>query len=102
MAETALGLRCTVSIDGQPSSRTVLLKGVDGRGFTFFTNLTSRKGKELAGNPRVSLVFPWYPESVGNARGARSRRLGPRAEPAEWRGRALNSSSRLRVTRKAV
>lgn len=50
----------TVSRDGQPSSRTVLLKGVDERGFTFFTNLTSRKGSELAGNPRMSLVFPWY------------------------------------------
>ena len=50
----------TVSADGQPSSRTVLLKGVDERGFSFFTNLTSRKGTELANNPRMSLVFPWY------------------------------------------
>ncbi len=50
----------TVSADGQPSSRTVLLKGVDERGFSFFTNLTSRKGTELASNPRMSLVFPWY------------------------------------------
>ena len=50
----------TVSADGQPSSRTVLLKGVDRRGFSFFTNLTSRKGGELAANPRMSLVFPWY------------------------------------------
>ena len=46
--------------DGQPSGRTVLLKGVDERGFEFFTNLDSRKGGELAGNPRASLVFPWY------------------------------------------
>jgi len=45
--------------DGQPSARTVLLKGVDERGFVFFTNLTSRKGVELAANPRASLVFPW-------------------------------------------
>jgi pyridoxamine 5'-phosphate oxidase len=38
----------------------VLLKGLDDRGFEFFTNLDSRKGRELAENPRASLVFPWY------------------------------------------
>ena len=42
-----------------PSARTVLLKGFDDRGFTFFTNLRSRKGRELAADPRVSLLFPW-------------------------------------------
>lgn len=51
----------TVGQDGQPSARTVLLKGVDERGFSFFTNLGSRKGAELAANPRVALDFPWYP-----------------------------------------
>lgn len=50
----------TAAADGQPSARTVLLKGVDERGFTFFTNLESRKGAELRANPRASLVFPWY------------------------------------------
>jgi len=50
----------TAAADGQPSARTVLLKGVDGRGFEFFTNLGSRKGRELAENPRASLLFPWY------------------------------------------
>jgi pyridoxamine 5'-phosphate oxidase len=50
----------TASADGQPSARTVLLKGVDERGFEFFTNLDSRKGRELAENPRASLLFPWY------------------------------------------
>lgn len=44
---------------GVPSSRTVLLKAVDERGFGFFTNLTSRKGSELAGNPQAALLFPW-------------------------------------------
>lgn len=51
----------TVAADGQPSARTVLLKGADERGFTFYTNLESRKGGELAATPRASLVFPWYP-----------------------------------------
>ncbi|MEZ0388210.1 MAG: pyridoxamine 5'-phosphate oxidase [Verrucomicrobium sp.] len=49
----------TVSPDGQPSARTVLLKGLDERGFSFFTNFESRKGRELAGNPKASLVFFW-------------------------------------------
>jgi len=49
----------TADAEGAPSARTVLLKGVDGRGFTVFTNLTSRKGREAAANPRAALVFPW-------------------------------------------
>lgn len=52
---------CTATPDGLPSSRVVLLKGLDGRGFTFFTNYDSRKGRELAANPRASLTFPWVP-----------------------------------------
>ncbi len=49
----------TADETGQPCARTVLLKGVDGRGFVFFTNYESRKARELAANPRASLVFPW-------------------------------------------
>ena len=51
----------TVSADGRPSSRLVLLKGVSPAGFVFFTNLGSRKGSELAANPRCALLFPWHP-----------------------------------------
>ncbi len=51
----------TVSADGQPSSRMVLFKGLDEWGFHFYTNLMSRKGQELAGNPACSLLFPWHP-----------------------------------------
>jgi pyridoxamine 5'-phosphate oxidase len=50
----------TVGADTRPSARTVLLKGVDERGFTFFTNLGSTKSQQLTENPGVSLVFPWY------------------------------------------
>ena len=46
--------------DGQPSTRTVLLKGADERGFSFFTNLGSRKSTEMRANPRVSVTFPWF------------------------------------------
>jgi pyridoxamine 5'-phosphate oxidase len=49
----------TADYQGRPSARTVLLKGIDARGFTFFTNYDSRKGRELAENPRAALVFFW-------------------------------------------
>jgi pyridoxamine 5'-phosphate oxidase len=45
----------------RPSSRTVLLKGYGPEGFTFFTNLLSRKGREIEANPQACLLFPWYP-----------------------------------------
>jgi pyridoxamine 5'-phosphate oxidase len=51
----------TVSVDGQPSSRMVLLKGFSVAGFVFFTNQASRKGVELAAEPRCALLFPWHP-----------------------------------------
>lgn len=47
-------------VDGRPSSREVLLKGLDERGFVFFTNYASRKGQELAANPACALLFPWH------------------------------------------
>ena len=50
----------SVSADGVPSSRMVLLKGLDERGFVFFTNYGSRKGAELDGNPACALLFPWH------------------------------------------
>jgi pyridoxamine 5'-phosphate oxidase len=49
----------TAATDGRPSARTVLLKHVDARGFTVFTNLGSRKGREALANPRAALVVPW-------------------------------------------
>ncbi len=49
----------TASVAGFPSSRTVLLKDVDDRGFTWFTNYESRKGRDLTENPRASLNFRW-------------------------------------------
>jgi pyridoxamine 5'-phosphate oxidase len=49
----------TVGADGQPSSRIVMLKGLDARGFVFFTHYGSRKSRELAGNSRVALLVYW-------------------------------------------
>ena len=55
---TAMSL-ATVGADGAPDVRIVLLKGVDERGFVFYTNLRSRKGRELAAVPRAALCFYW-------------------------------------------
>lgn len=66
----------TVGPDGRPSARTVLLKGVDDGGFTFFTNLESRKGLELASNPNCALVLLWVPL-------ARQIRVEGRAQPID-------------------
>ncbi len=55
---TAMAL-ATVNADGAPSVRMILLKGSDERGFVFYTNLESRKGDDLAANPRAALCFHW-------------------------------------------
>lgn len=52
---------CTVSSEGQPAARIVLLRRVTQEGFQFFTNYQSRKGDELAHNPKASLLFYWGP-----------------------------------------
>jgi pyridoxamine 5'-phosphate oxidase len=49
----------TSTLTGKPSARTVLLKGINEKGFLFFTNYSSRKGKEIEENPSVSLLFFW-------------------------------------------
>jgi pyridoxamine 5'-phosphate oxidase len=54
----AMGL-ATAGLDGRPSVRHVLLRGVDADGFRFYTNHGSRKGRELAENPHAALVFLW-------------------------------------------
>lgn len=51
----------TADADAHPSARFVLLKGLDERGLSFYTNLESRKGQEIAANPHAALVFPWFP-----------------------------------------
>ena len=55
---TAMTL-ATATPEGVPSARMVLLKGVDARGFVFYTNMTSRKAKELNANPKAALCFHW-------------------------------------------
>src|SRR5262249_11999400 len=59
LPEPTAMILATVNAAGQPSARTVLLKGYDARGFVFYTNYDSRKGRELAHNPQASLLFLW-------------------------------------------
>lgn len=64
LAEPTAFSLATATPDGVPSLRIVLLKGVDEGGFVFYTNLQSRKGRELTANPRVALCFHWMPLEV--------------------------------------
>jgi len=60
IAEPNAMVLSTATPQGRPSARTVLLKGVDERGFALYTNLGSRKAREAAANPFAALVFPWH------------------------------------------
>ena len=57
----------TVGADGRPSARIVLLKGVDAEGLVFYTNYTSRKGREIMARPEVALTF-WWPQLESQVR----------------------------------
>ena len=60
MPEPTAMVLSTITAEGRPRARTVLLKAHDQAGFTFYSNRTSRKGGELAANPAACLLFPWY------------------------------------------
>jgi pyridoxamine 5'-phosphate oxidase len=82
----------TATLEGGPSARTVLLKGVDERGFVFFTNYESRKGRELERNPQAALVFVWHvdPRRQVVVRG-RVERVPQAESEAYFRTRPLGS-----------
>ena len=63
----------TVDPDGRPSARYVLLKGVDDRGFVFYTNVESRKAKALAAHPEAALTFYWPPATQVRIEGSVER-----------------------------
>jgi pyridoxamine 5'-phosphate oxidase len=69
IAEPNAMVLSTADAHGQPSARTVLLKQADSRGFACYTNLASRKGRELQGNPQAAIVFPGSPCSATGLRG---------------------------------
>jgi pyridoxamine 5'-phosphate oxidase len=95
VAEPEAAALATAAADGAPSARMVLVKGLDARGLRFFTSYESRKGRELAANPRAALLFHW--KELGRqvrAEGAVERLS--RAESEEYahsRGRASQLSA---------
>ncbi|MDH5246120.1 MAG: pyridoxamine 5'-phosphate oxidase [Betaproteobacteria bacterium] len=87
---TAMTL-ATVGADGRPSTRVVLLKGCDARGFVWYTNYESRKARELAANPQAALQFHWVElERVVRIEG-RVDKTGAEDSDAYYRTRPLDS-----------
>ncbi len=81
----------TATPDGRPSARMALIKGVDERGFVFYTNYASRKGLELAGNPYAALVFYWAElERQARIEGA-VEQVSPAESDAYFHSRPLGS-----------
>jgi pyridoxamine 5'-phosphate oxidase len=79
----------TATPDGRPSARTVLMRGIDERGFAFFTNLESAKGEVLAANPQAALVFHWREvERQVRVRGP-VERVSDEEATAYWEARPL-------------
>jgi len=91
MAEPNAMVVATVDVTGAPSTRTMLLKQADARGFVFFTNYGSRKGRDILATAAVALTFPWHPvQRQVSARG--TAETLPRAESeAYFRSRPWGS-----------
>ncbi|MGD9484178.1 pyridoxamine 5'-phosphate oxidase [Streptomyces sp. TRM70308] len=81
----------TVGPEGRPGSRTVLLKAYDRAGFVFFTHYGSRKGRDIEGNPWVSLLFPWHGIARQVVVSGRARRTGRAETTAYFRTRPHGS-----------
>ncbi|MDF3300494.1 pyridoxamine 5'-phosphate oxidase [Streptomyces tropicalis] len=81
----------TADADGRPSARTVLLKAFDEHGFVFYTNYESRKARDLAENPHVSLLFPWHPMARQVIVQGVARRTGRDETAAYFRSRPHGS-----------
>jgi pyridoxamine 5'-phosphate oxidase len=84
VAEPDAMVVATAGADGSPSARVVLLRGLDERGFVFYTNYDSRKGRELAANARAALLFHW-PEVHRQVRATGAvERVGDDESDAYW------------------
>jgi pyridoxamine 5'-phosphate oxidase len=91
LAEPTAMVLASVDLDGSPSTRSVLCKGIDTRGIVFYTNYTSAKSRDLRSNQRASVTFPWYAlQRQVNVRGTVER--SSREETARyWATRARGS-----------
>jgi pyridoxamine 5'-phosphate oxidase len=91
----------TADADGRPSARMLLLKSADERGFTFFTGYESRKGRELAENPRAALVFHWRPVGRQVRVEGAVRRLSAEESDAYWATRPARSRAAAAASRQS-
>ena len=91
----------TADADGRPSARMLLLKGADERGFTFFTGYESRKGRELAENPRAALVFYWRPLGRQVRVEGTVRKLAAEESDAYWSTRPMRSRAAAAASRQS-
>lgn len=88
----------TVSPEGHPSTRTVLLKGVEDGKFIFYTNYESRKGQQLAANPYISLSFVWHkPERQVHIEG-KAKKCSPEESDAYFASRPYKSRIGARIS----
>ncbi|UWN49644.1 Pyridoxine/pyridoxamine 5'-phosphate oxidase [Alcanivorax sp. ALC70] len=92
----------TVSADGRPSSRVVLLKGIEDGGFVFFTHYDSRKGDDIAANPNVSFVMFWGPFDRQLIVNGRAEKLDPQQSRDYFASRPATASSAPPSPRKAA
>ena len=91
LREPAAMALATSTVEGVPSVRMVLLKGYDERGFVFYTNYHSRKGGELAANPRAALLFYWDPLGRQVRIEGRTERTSPQESASYVRSRPRGS-----------
>jgi len=91
----------TADAEGRPSARMVLLKSADERGFTFFTGYESRKGRELAENPRGALVFYWRELGRQVRVEGPVRRLPAEESDAYWQTRPVRSRAAAAASRQS-
>jgi pyridoxamine 5'-phosphate oxidase len=91
LVEPTAATLATATPEGRPSARTVLLKGFDEDGFVFYTNTSSRKGRELKANPHAALCFYWQPLKEQVHVEGRVTPVSPAEADAYWRTRPRES-----------
>jgi len=91
----------TATKSGKPSARMVLLKGWDERGFVFYTNYKSRKGRELAQNPHAALVLFWQPLERQIRITGRVKKVSAEESDAYFHGRPLGSRFSAAVSKQS-
>lgn len=91
----------TATTDGRPSARMVLLKGVDEKGFVFYTNYDSRKGRELAANPNAALIFHWNALERSIRIEGHVERVSAEASDAYFNSRYRRSRIGARISRQS-